>query len=316
MKSWFLLPLFFSYLVFITLKDEFETEKALFSLYCSTSLVAIISLGYELTGFVTFDGRLQGFYTSPNYLAMYLAPGAILGVYFFTKTLQQNIKLSKKTFFGLSLILTILVIFYTYSYATWLALFASLLLTTYFYFPKNQFYLVLTCSCVLCLGLLASQANTQKFSTIIHFSERSSLSSRFIIWQASIKMLIENPLVGIGPGNFQTKYLILQPYFPPYLEWAVPQPHNIFLAFWLQSGLIGLFGFLFLLGFLFLQFLLEIKNKKTPLASVFFAFFVYLILHGFVDTPFWKNDLAFVFWVFVFLSLNYTIILQKNDPTK
>ena len=25
-----------------------------------------------------------------------------------------------------------------------------------------------------------------------------------------------------------------QKHFPPYLEWAVPQPHNLYLAFWLQ----------------------------------------------------------------------------------
>ena len=72
-----------------------------------------------------------------------------------------------------------------------------------------------------------------------------------MIWKSAGLMIKNNPLFGIGPGNFQEKYMEYQKYFPPYLEWAVPQPHNIFLAFWLESGLIGLAGFILLLLYFF-----------------------------------------------------------------
>ncbi|KKQ00231.1 MAG: hypothetical protein US09_C0017G0018 [Candidatus Moranbacteria bacterium GW2011_GWD1_36_198] len=104
----------------------------------------------------------------------------------------------------------------------------------------------------------------------------------------------------------------MQKYYPPYLEWAVPQPHNIFLAFWLQTGFLGFIGFLFLLLFTFTTLWQQLKNKKnTALTAPLLGFFIYSILHGLVDTIYWKNDLAFLFWICLFLVL----FLQKYFTT-
>jgi O-antigen ligase len=88
------------------------------------------------------------------------------------------------------------------------------------------------------------------------------------------------------------------------LEWAVPQPHNIFLAFWLQAGLLGFAGFLMLLFFIFNALFRILQDKKNAtLAAPLLGFFLYVVLHGLIDTTFWKNDLAFLFWVCAFLVL-------------
>ena len=202
----------------------------------------------------------------------------------------------------------LLTLFYTYSYAAWIAVFLSATLTALFYLQKKKFFLLSLGLTVLFSFAALSQLNSQKFSSLIHFSQRSSLSSRIMIWKATEKMLLQNPILGIGPGNFQVKYLSLQAYFPPYLEWAVPQPHNVFLAFWLQSGLIGLVGFLLLLSFIFYQLLKKNQLKKISPELLLFSFFLYIILHGLVDTPFWKNDLSFLFWVY----LGFFLVLSRN----
>ena len=88
-------------------------------------------------------------------------------------------------------------------------------------------------------------------------SDRSSLSSRTMIWTSALHIARDNPILGIGPGNFQTKYLEYQHFYPPYLEWAVPHPHNILLTFWLYSGILGVIGFLivvYLIAFRFVSF--------------------------------------------------------------
>lgn len=84
-------------------------------------------------------------------------------------------------------------------------------------------------------------------------SDRSSLSSRVMIWTSALHIARDNPILGIGPGNFQEKYLGYQSFYPPYLEWAVPHSHNIFLTFWLFSGILGLVGFLVVLGSVFFK---------------------------------------------------------------
>ena len=67
-----------------------------------------------------------------------------------------------------------------------------------------------------------------------------SFDARFVIWQKAWQVFKTYPIVGIGPGTFQD-------YFPLYPKWGVPQPHNIFLAFLLQTGIVGFIGFIMLL---------------------------------------------------------------------
>ncbi len=309
LKSWFLLPMFFSYALYGSLLEKkISVENIFFSMYCSTLLVAVMSLGYKVLGLVTYDNRLQAFYQSPNYLAMYLAIGIFLGGYFIQKEYPIK-KYSKYFWFYLTNTLLIsLTIYFTYSYAAWLAIALSLLFLLLIIRPKKIFVISTTLLLLLAL-IFFLQINTPKFQDFYHFSDRSSMSSRLMIWEVAIILIKKNPILGIGPGNFQSSYLSLQLLFPPYLEWAVPQPHNVFLAFWLESGIVGLSGFLLLLFWIFsttLKMLLGDK-KNTVFTAPLFGFFVYTILHGLVDTTHWKNDLSFLFWIFI------TILIFINN---
>jgi O-antigen ligase len=159
------------------------------------------------------------------------------------------------------------------------------------------------------LLIFISQLDNDKFQQIVNFNERSSLASRIMIWRASGKMIADNSIVGIGPGNFQNKYLSYQKYYPPYLEWAVFHPHNIFLSFYLQGGILGFVGFILLLLFFFRD------NKKAADADCFeslliLSFMVAILVHGVFDSTYWRNDLAIIFWFFVFSNLFFSM----NQP--
>jgi len=321
LKSWLVLPLIFAYILYTTIENKLEIERVFLSIYLSASFVAIISLFYKLFNLTTFDGRLSSFYLSPNYLAMYLAPAVLVGFYFFIKTFSHKETKPAVESFPLPLInsgwgkfltsssltVILLTLFFTYSYGAWFAVFLSIGIASFFYFPKKHFFIILISTFFFFFSFLTFQFNSQKFSSLLNFSERSSLASRLMIWKVSERLIIENPILGIGPGNFQKKYLSLQPLFPLYLEWAVPQPHNIFLAFWLESGILGLVGFVFLLYFVFYS--LFKRTRGMNLSFILFSFFLYFIIHGMFDTLFWKNDLALVFWIFI------TIFLKTYNET-
>jgi len=315
LKSWFVLPLIFAYITYDTTENINELNHSLLSIYFSTSLVSIIAMTYKALSFVTYDDRLSAFYSSPNYLALYLAPGILLGCYFLRIAFIKNLSLIIKLLIVLSLVISLIVFYCTYSYAGWLAIILSLVITAFIYFPRKQFLMSFVCLSFLFLTIFFSQVNSQKFSNLLHFSERSSLSSRIMIWKASEKMLAKNYVFGIGPGNFQAKYLALQPSFPPYLEWAVPQPHNLFLAFWLQTGLFGLIGFLFLISFIFFQ-LTRTNHADVFLRALLFSFFLSVLFYGIIDTPFWKNDLAFIFWSVVGIFAAYLKFSSEKNSKK
>ncbi len=298
LKGWFVVPLIFSFALYASLGKENFLEKIYASLFFSSLLVSFIALVYKIMGIVTYDNRLKAFFDSPNYLAMFLAPGVFFGTYFLIKYALQKRRYCF-LFCLLSLSCLLIALYFTYSYGAWVSVVGSLLITT-IAIVSNKKISALAIIFAIVFSFLIFQTNTEKFSGI--FSERSSLASRLTIWKSSMLMVKKNPWLGIGPGNFQNKYLEFQKYFPPYLEWAVPTPHNIFLAFWLQTGLLGLIGFLLLLCFVFKNIWNVLKNKKTALfVAPVFMFFIYFVLHGLIDTPFWKNDLAFLFWISVSL---------------
>jgi O-antigen ligase len=307
-KGWFVVPLIFAWVLYEQLKTSDNLEMTLKWLYAGISGVAVVSLVYYFFGNLTYDGRLEAFYGSPNYLAMFIAPGIFMGIYLInlqlkTKNLQPNII---KLFFTVAGLLALFAAIYlTYSYATWAAIILSLAVIVII---KNKKISRLTflVGLIIVLLIIISQWNTEKLNNLRKYT-RSPLESRIMIWQSAGKILADNPVLGIGPGNFQNKYLEYQKYFPLYLEWAVPQPHNLYLAFWLESGLAGIIGFIVLIA-KWLADTIKIASKQKSslsfLAAILFGTMLYILIHGLVDTPYWKNDLALVFWIIITLGLS------------
>jgi len=312
-KSWILEPLAFGLLVVDIVKTKKQFKKLLLALVLSGVTVAAISLFYLFFGRLTFDSRLAAFYLSPNHLAMYLAPAflLVLGFWFEIKKRRQRFLLF------VAGCLLLVVVYLTFSYAAWLGILAGLIfLIVYFYrqqilSQKSLFFISGILVLVLALGIWG-QLGGNKLESLF-YSDRSSWQSRLMVWQAAGKILKDNWLIGIGPGLFQKYYFDYQKYFPPYLEWAVPQPHSLFLAWWLQAGLLGLAGFVWLIISFFRRASAVMRKQKSSdtivseggqsLVLALMAVIIYCLIHGLFDTPFWKNDLALVFWVII--SLGY-----------
>ena len=296
-KGWFFDPLLFSFVLIHKIKDQEDIENILKTFYFSALIVAITAFEYLFYGHLTYDGRLQAFYASPNYLAMFLSPAIFVGL-FLIKSIEPQ-KGIRKYALPVTLFLISLIIFFTYSYAAWISIILSLMIVALI--TKNISKKFILISTLIIFFAFLTQMNNPKLKDT--FSERSSLSSRMIIWKSSVLMIKNNPVFGIGPGNFQNKYLEYQKYFPPYLEWAVPEPHNLYLAFWLQSGVIGFIGFISLIYFWLKKTIKEISanQKNSAILAVSLGIIICILLHGIFDTTYWKNDLALIFWIMISL---------------
>ncbi len=95
-------------------------------------------------------------------------------------------------------------------------------------------------------------------------------------------------------------------------------PHNIFLNFWTELGLAGMILFIWIIG---KYFCISVSSIKYQVSSNNFRFLnigligamVVIVIHGLVDVPYFKNDLAIIFWLLVaILSL---INLEKKIPS-
>jgi len=309
LKGWFVLPIIFALIFYDNLKrDKKLLDWSLAALFCSGVFVSIEGIYYWISGLLTYDGRLTIFYDSPNQLAMFLAPIFLIGLYKVRpwgiprrevgegkgRTLKSSWKLLLTT---VGIILISLNLFLTKSYGAWLAIGLTLIAILWLKYREiwSKKYLFIM---IIILIILAGIAGFGKFENIKNLGNRSSLASREIIWKSAGLMIQKNPVFGIGPGNFQNKYLEYQKYFPPYPEWAVPQPHNLFLAFWLEAGIVGFAGFILLLAQFFRDNKKAIENNRLY-GTLCLVIMLYFLIHGLVDTTYWRNDLSTMFWVII-----------------
>jgi len=288
-KGWFLSPLLFFIVVINHIKTKEQVRNIIVSLTLSGLGVVLLSNN------LTYDGRLHGFYLSANYLAMYLSPILILSLYLYSLTKNKIIKILLIT----NYLLLITVIYLTYSYGAWLGLgFAFVFIVL----NRKDKKLALILFSLIILGLVL-QIPSHKFQGFLDLSYPSS-ESRLVIWQSAWEISKDHSFIGIGPGMFQKYYLEYQDKFALYPEWAVPQPHNIFFSFWLQTGLIGLSGFIWLLIVFFRNALRTFlyEGTSSTISAILVAAMIYVLVHGLVDTTYWKNDLALIFWLIIALG--------------
>ncbi|MBD3244635.1 MAG: hypothetical protein GF335_01440 [Candidatus Moranbacteria bacterium] len=309
-KSFYLLPILFSSISAYLVKIEIIKKRRLIStVFFSSCLVAFIGFFYLIFNKLTFDSRLSAIFNSPNYLAMYLAVGMI--IIWWIILFSQKINKNKKTVFQILFLLFFILLIFTKSagavtavliclgllYLTKKSLIEKsekiLLLCLNFFIALNVFFMLLFCF------ILPGTLKKMSYSA---FENRGSLDSRLVIYQVNGKILQDHFFWGIGAGNFQEVYLNYQQNFPPYPQWAVPHPHNLFLSFWLEAGASGL------IGLILIFFQLSRNIKSSRLKKIDFIpsiLIIYFLIHGLIDSTFWKNDLAIIFWLMVFLSFKF-----------
>ena len=137
-----------------------------------------------------------------------------------------------------------------------------------------------------------------------------SITTRINMWQETWAMLKDRPIFGAGLAGYQT---IIAPYHQKnYIEIFL-YPHNIFLTFWSEIGLLGLVVFLLIIAWFYkIGFNKNLLVAHYPLPIVLMASMTTLLIHGLVDTPYFKNDLSVLFW----LLIGSIIILNKKMATK
>ncbi|MBN1258614.1 O-antigen ligase family protein [Candidatus Peregrinibacteria bacterium] len=301
-KGWIVAPLLYFAVVTQTIQSKKETDFFIRLFVYAGSIVALAAYAFALfNNGITYDLRLSGFFESANYLSLYLVPPLLFSVMLI---LRRPAVLRFYDYFDLSA-LAIMghALFFTQSYAAIIAVFGALFLGFLRLMGRRLFatrsgLIALFVMALTFVIILATQWHTPKFRQALDWQNRSSTSVRLEIYEVAYGLIRENPLAGIGPGLFQAEYQTRGRenlgHVP--MEWNIPHPHNIFLAFWLNAGLLGLLA---------LFALIALAHRHFTYALIPFWG---ILIHGFFDTPFWKNDLAMVFW----LTVAVIVILQTH----
>jgi len=303
-KGWFVLPIIFA-VCYQQLKIEGRWQASV--LAAVTANLGAVSL-YALLQFVGYlpllpyqaaeagirvyveQGRAIGFFESPNYLAMYLVP--LIVFIAASSAAQAAYNRLNIGWYLLPASLGLIAVWLTGSRGGLLGLAVALLWLGARRISRGQ---ALKRSWWL-VGLLLPT------SLIIAatLGWRSTDVDRLHIWQTATRLIQSQPLTGIGPGQFGYYFLG----DPNNAETTAAQlaaayhPHNLFLGFWLSGGLLSLVGLIWLLARVWQRYRLQ---RTDPIVIGATAALLAIVVHGLVDTTYFKNDLSLIFWWLIVL---------------
>ncbi len=134
---------------------------------------------------------------------------------------------------------------------------------------------------------------TDYFAGIVGFRDDST-SVRGIIWNETAGMLKDNPVFGAGMSGYPGR---IAPYHTHAWIEIFQYPHDVILNFWSETGILGLIAFLWIIVRFFRR-SWKLRDRSWIVAANA-AVMVTVLVHGLVDVPYFKNDLAFLFWIIV-----------------
>ncbi len=147
------------------------------------------------------------------------------------------------------------------------------------------------------IGAVIAITPNLRYRLLLPFYGEKSAVARVSLWQTGGKMIKDNPVLGKGVNGFKDNWDKYNS--DPALE-HYNFPHNIFLNFWIDIGLLGLVSMMSILAFAVWQ---GWKGSRSALKLGLLLFVIALVVHGLIDIPYMKNDLALVFWTIFALSI-------------
>ncbi|MBD3251817.1 hypothetical protein GF380_05210 [Candidatus Uhrbacteria bacterium] len=150
---------------------------------------------------------------------------------------------------------------------------------------------------------------------MITFSEWSG-KVRLVMWGETTTMLRDHPIFGAGLGGYPAT---IEPYHEA--EWMeiFQYPHNVFLNLWSEVGLLGIviFGWILWKWIWDSGFRIRPGRKNDPKSQTLnptlaIAIVTAILVHGLVDVPYFKNDLAIAFWLLILLTTQIPKRIEKQ----
>jgi len=311
--------LFFFYISFIIIKDKEKVRKYLNVLIYGNLTFAFLGILIKL-----FDGR--------NYITGNgTGTVAAFNILMFTALLfnPDNNNYQK----GLYLLGSgsfIYILFQTNSRGAVLGFFASLFIFLGFLVYNNvklskikYFITILLIILVITTPYLLPERLLNKFDNLKNISANNSLNTRVVMWESSLYMIKNNPILGVGVGNFKPNYL---DYIENVSEEKLPNssrqhdhPHNMFLFIAAEQGIPSLLLFLIMIFISAKISLFNIYNypkfsfgNLIGIASL--SMFIVFIVHSMVDSTARYGHVGY-FIIFI-LIINYIIYEEMNKRSE
>jgi O-antigen ligase len=319
-RAYFFEPIIL-FFILIGRREQIKSKDLIWFLALSTLSISILAIIQKLTGQLfppslwddELNGRVVAFFTSPNAVSLYLGPILMLVIGYLCLLFQRRRESSRKIVIikwipacvGMIVIifLSFVAIIFTKSDGALVALAVGGLFFIFLIgYKKIALFLAL-------VGIVLALLIPSLHQAVL-FQDKAG-QNRLELWSASWNYFSASPKNFIfGTGIRQFYKTIQKPLFKANEMEKLIYPHNIFLNFWTEIGLFGMLSFVCLVIYLFFI-ANKIRQRDLIMGSGLIACLTVIIIHGLVDVPYFKNDLAFLFW---FLAV--IILIQSPQISK
>ena len=298
-RAYFVEPIAIFYVASDLLARRADLRTLLIGLGIGTSIFAVLNIGNFFIALaqhaIHFGAPPIAIYTSSNEVAMFLEPPFAMAT---AITLLSDDQRDRRLALVWSLILFVALVL-TFSRGAAIALTVYALLTIVTVKPELRIPLLVIAAIIVVavVLVLVLGANTPliktRFSTV---ALRFTFQTRSVIYGATLQTLLLHPLFGVGLGG----YTFISHHTP------LIYPHDMWLAFWAEVGLLGVLAFAFIFFRLLIRGWRALGKAQGFERAVLWGAVGALILwgtHGFFDSPYWKNDMSTEFWIVAALEL-------------
>jgi len=303
-RAYFIEPVAVFYIAIDLVRTPQQFRVILLGLAMGATIFALMNLGAWAIALahhqvIQTGDAPEALYTSPNAVAMYLEPPLAIAAGF---GLYADNGRDRRIAIA-CLVFVLAAVVFTLSRAGLLTL-TVLALVAIITMPQRRLKLALLGGAVL--GAIAvlqiPYIQTRFFRQLDPTYNQNTFEGRLQIWSDTLHMLRDHPILGAGLRAYTQ---VMAPYVSTH---RIPElyPHNVYLAMWSEVGLLGLAAFVALLVMLLWRGwrgLYRAHDFARPLLWGTSAAFVAIAVHGFFDTPYYKNDLAVEFWIVAALEI-------------
>lgn len=257
--------------------------------------------GIDWAFFSYFLPKQIGFH--PPYFIMYVAMSMFIAAYFIVYYFYKRRSGQYLLLYVISFVFLLLFAFLLASRTGLLAAILTLIIGMVIYLIKKKMWLTTTLTVAIAVATVGITYNLSPFLKQ-KVEDNAGVSQRQYMWNASTNLIVQNILVGIGPGDI-TDALVNEYQKLGFQEGVHERynPHNQLLHLLLSSGLIGLAMYLINLMYLFI---LSYKAKVYLLTAFVLMFF----LCGLTESNFEVQKGVVLFTFFSALLGNFA--LQKS----
>ena len=183
----------------------------------------------------------------------------------------------------------------------------GVLITLRYCFVNIRYILVLFVTVVgIGYAFTSNQSYMERLESTFNITSDGSNLGRIYVWKADKQMILDHPIIGVGPGLWGKKYA--EQYQLKQETQNLGHSHNNLLQIASESGILGLIGFL---GFSIFTIYKSVKNyimSANPYdLSIIVGFISYLFLFGSVDYTWGNSSGIRMFWIVM------GIMLQLRD---